>query len=183
MKKEVQSSSQDGAICELSVLANPSNEHSTKIKRKIRILDHPNNIIKVLRESLAIEKGLAGNAITTGPNRYHFTRTFLDGEALHIFDLKSTELVQETVNNLKIVTNHVVIYFGPKECLSKQKRYLRYKMIKPRRLTTRQYVGLVRDLNSRMAQLTPLFEDSQCLMSLNWLTLSPTRRRELTRQC
>ena len=62
--------------------------------------------------------------------------------------------------------NHVVTYFGPKECLSKQKRYLRYlcyKMIKPRKLTTRQYVGLVRDLNSRMAQLPPLFEDSKML--------------------
>ena len=59
--------------------------------------------------------------------------------------------------------NYVVTYFGPKECLSKQKRYLRYKMIKPHRLTTRQYVGLVRDLNSRMAQLPILFEDSQML--------------------
>ena len=36
-------------------------------------------------------------------------------------------------------------------------------MTKPRKLTTRQYVGLVRDLNSRMAQLPPLFEDSQTL--------------------
>ena len=59
--------------------------------------------------------------------------------------------------------NHVVTYFGPKECLSKQKRYLRYKMTKPRKLTTRQYVVLVRDLNSRMAQLPPLFEESQKL--------------------
>ena len=109
------------------------------------------------------KKGLAGNAITTGPNQYRFTRTFLDGEALRIFDLKSTELVQETVNDLKIVMNHVVAYFGPKECLSKQKRYLRYKMIKPCRLTTRQYVGLVCDLNSRMVQLPPLFDDSQML--------------------
>ena len=57
--------------------------------------------------------------------------------------------------------NHIVTYFVPKECLSKQKRYLLYKIIKSRRLTTRQYVGLVRDLNSRMAQLPPLFEDSQ----------------------
>ena len=40
--------------------------------------------------------------------------------------------------------NHVVTSFEPKECLSKQKRYLHYKMIKPRRLTTRPYVGLVR---------------------------------------
>ena len=36
-------------------------------------------------------------------------------------------------------------------------------MIKPRRLTTRQYVGLVRDLNSRMAQLPHLLEDSQVI--------------------
>ena len=163
MEKEVQSSSQYGAIRELLVLVNPSNKHSTNIKRKIRILDHSKNLIEVLRERLAIEKGLTGNAITTGPNQYRFTRTFLDGEALRIFDLKLTELVQETANNLKIVMNHVVTYFGPKECLSKQKRYLRYKMIKPRRLTTRQYVGLVRDLNSRMAQLSPLFKDSQML--------------------
>ena len=54
-----------------------------------------------------------------------------------------------TVPNLKIVMNHVVTYFGPKECLSKQKRYLRYKMTKPCKLTTRKYVGLVRDLTSR----------------------------------
>ena len=163
MEKEVQSSTQDGAIRELSVLADPSNKQSTTIKRKIRILDHPKNLINVPRARLATEKGLAGNAIATGPNQYRFTRTFLDGEALRIFDLKSAELVQETVNNLKIVMNHVVTYFGPKECLSKQKRYLRHKIIKPHRLITRQYMGLVRDLNSRMAQLTPLFEDSQML--------------------
>ena len=59
--------------------------------------------------------------------------------------------------------NHVVTYFGPKECLSKQKRYMRYNMTNPRKLTTRQYVGLVRNLNSRMDQLPPLFEDSQQL--------------------
>ena len=48
MEKEVQLSSQGGAICELSVLADPSNEQSTKIKQKIHILDHPKNLIEVL---------------------------------------------------------------------------------------------------------------------------------------
>ena len=134
-----------------------------KIKQRIRMLDHTKNLIEVLRARLAIEKGLIGNAITTGPNKYRFTRTFLDVEALSILDLKATELVQETVPTLKILMNHVVSYFGPNECLSKQKRYLCYKITKPRKLTTRQYVGLVRDLNSRMAQLTPLFEESQFL--------------------
>ena len=82
---------------------------------------------------------------------------------MRIFNLKATELGQETAANLKTVLNHVVSYFGPNECLSKQKRYLRYKMTKPRKLTTRQYVGLVRDLNSRMAHLPPFFNESQVL--------------------
>ena len=90
MDKEVLSSSQDGTIRELSVLVDPSNKHSTKIKRNIHILDQPKNFIEVLRARLAIEKGLIGNAITTGTNKYRFTRTFLDREALRIFDLKAT---------------------------------------------------------------------------------------------
>ena len=57
--------------------------------------------------------------------------------------------------------DHVVTYFRPKYCLSKQKRYVRYKMEKPRKLTTRQYVGLVRDLNSSMTQMPPLFDKNQ----------------------
>ena len=69
MDKEVLSSSQDGVIPELSVLAHRSNKHSTKIKQKIRILDHPKNIIEVLRARLAIKKGLIGNDITTGPKQ------------------------------------------------------------------------------------------------------------------
>ena len=36
-------------------------------------------------------------------------------------------------------------------------------MEKPRNLTTRKYVGLVRDLNSRMAQMPPLFDENQQL--------------------
>ena len=41
------------------------------------------------------------------------TRTFLNEEALRIFDLKATKLFQEMVANFKIVMNHVVTYFGP----------------------------------------------------------------------
>ena len=69
MDKEVLSPSQDGNIRELSVLSDPYNEKSKEIKQRIRMLDHPKNIIEVLRARLAIEKGLVGNAITTGPSR------------------------------------------------------------------------------------------------------------------
>ena len=49
MDKEVLSSSQDGNIRDLSVLSDPSNEKITKIKQRIRMLDHPKNLIEVLR--------------------------------------------------------------------------------------------------------------------------------------
>ena len=80
MEKEVQSSLQDSAIFNLSVLAEPANKHSTKIKRKIRILDHPKNLIEVLRARLAIAQGLTGNNIKTGPNQYHLPEPFLTGK-------------------------------------------------------------------------------------------------------
>ena len=98
-----------------------------------------------------------------GPNQYRFTLTFLDREALRIFDLKSTELPHENVVNLNIVMNHVVAFFDTKECLSKQKRYIRYKTEKPYKITMRQYVGLIRNLYARMAQMPPHFQENQHL--------------------
>ena len=78
----------------------------------IRILDHPKNLIEVLRARLPIAQGLNRNNITTGPNQYRFTQAFLDGEALYILDLKSTELRHKTAANLIKVMNHVVAHFG-----------------------------------------------------------------------
>ena len=49
MDKEVLSSSQDGEIRELSVLSDPSNDKSTKVKQRIKILAHPKNLMEVLR--------------------------------------------------------------------------------------------------------------------------------------
>ena len=69
MEKEVQSSLEDGAIRELSVLADPANEDSTRIKQNIYILDHPKNLMEVFRASLAIGQGMKVNNITTGPNQ------------------------------------------------------------------------------------------------------------------
>ena len=99
---------------ELSVRTYPTNEDSTCVKQKTRILDHPKNHIEVLHARLAISQGLTGNNITTRPNQYCSTRTFLDGEVLRIFDLKLTELRHENVADLILVMNHVVTYFGPK---------------------------------------------------------------------
>ena len=66
-------------MCKLSVLTKTTNEDSTRVKQKIRILDNPKKLIEVLRARIAIAQGLNGNNITTGTNQYCFTQTFLDG--------------------------------------------------------------------------------------------------------
>ena len=124
MVKELPVSLDYGDMRKLSVWTDPTNEDSTRVKQKNRILDHPKKIIEVLRARLAIVQGLTVNNITTVPNQYRFTRTFLDGEVLLIFDLKLTELRHKTVSNVILVMDHVVTNFGPNECLSKQKSYI-----------------------------------------------------------
>ena len=111
---------------ELSVRTNLTNEDPTRVKQRIRILDHPKNLIEVIRATLVIVQGLTGNNIIMGSNQYCFTQTFLYGEALRIFDLKSTDLRHETVANIILLMDRVVAYFGPKKCLSKKKRYICY---------------------------------------------------------
>ena len=143
------------------MLTDLANGYSTHTKQKICLLDHPKNLVEVLLARLVISHGFIGNNITMETNQYRINRTFHYGEALRIFDLKSIELRHQTVANIIVVMNHVVAYFGPKYCLSNQKRYIRYKMEKPCKLTTRQYVGLVSDLNSRMTHISPLFDENQ----------------------
>ena len=114
MVNELPLSLEECDMRELSVHTDPTNEDLTRVKRKICILDHPKNLLEVLHARIAIAQGLTGNNITTAPNQYRLTETFLDGEALRIFDLKSTKLRHETVANLISVMDHVVTYFGPK---------------------------------------------------------------------
>ena len=92
MVKELSVSLDDGDMRKLSVRTYPTNFYSNRVKQKIRILDHPKNLLEVLCAWLAISQGLTGNNITTGPNKYCFTQTFHKGEALRVFSLKATEL-------------------------------------------------------------------------------------------
>ena len=67
------------AILDLSVLDDPENDYSTRIKQKIRILDHPKNFIEVLRTRFVIGQSITGYNIKTVHNQYRFILTFLDG--------------------------------------------------------------------------------------------------------
>ena len=148
---------------QILVRTDPTNEYLTRVKQKIHIMDNPKNLLEVLHARPAMVQGLTGSNTTTGPNQYRFTQSFFDREAFCIFDWKLTEFCHKTVSNLIFDMDHVMTYFGPDKCLSNQKRYINYKMVKPQKITTRQYVGLVCDRNSRMAHMISLFHDNSQL--------------------
>ena len=114
MVKELPLSLEDGDMRTLLVCTDPTNEDLTRVKQTICILDHPKNLLEVLRARLAISQGLNGNNITTRSNQYRFTRTFLDGEALLIFDLKSNELRHKTFSDLILVNGSYCDLFWTK---------------------------------------------------------------------
>ena len=69
MVKELTVSREDGDIHKHSVQMDQTNEDSTRVKRKIRIMDHPKNLLEILRERIAISQALTDNNITTLPNQ------------------------------------------------------------------------------------------------------------------
>ena len=69
MVNEMPLSLEDSDMRKMSVRIDPTNEDSTRVKQKIRILYHPKNLLEVLRARLAIAQGLTDNNTTTGPNQ------------------------------------------------------------------------------------------------------------------
>ena len=57
MVKELPVSLEDGDMRKLSVRTDPTNEDSTRVKQKNRILDHPENPLEVLCARLTIAQG------------------------------------------------------------------------------------------------------------------------------
>ena len=79
MVKELPVSLDNGGMHKLSVRTDPTNEDSTRVKQKNRILDHSKNLLEVLCARIAIAQVLTVNNITMVPKQYRFTQTFLDG--------------------------------------------------------------------------------------------------------
>jgi hypothetical protein len=134
---------------------------SMTIKRNLRVIDNPANLLQVLHHQRAIEEGIKGNNIKSGPDQHTFVRQFLSGESLRVFDEAVIENGTETVNNLVLSLNGLVKFNCPQEVLSKQTDYLKNHLYKPMNLTTRQYVGRYNNLNSICEQLLPNFSAGQ----------------------
>jgi hypothetical protein len=154
-------SKQDTSIREMMIRTDPTNDSSPIIKRRFKPLDNPENVLEVLQGILVIKEGVIGNNVTTGPLQYAFWRSCLEGAALAKFNEYGTALGTETTAHLVQVEQRIVAHFAPREVLSQQARYIRYRMSKPFHTTTRQYVGAVHTLNQKFVGLPPNFNEAQ----------------------
>mgnify|MGYP000293913334 CR=1 FL=1 len=158
LEVEVPFEKEDLTIREMSMRTDPTNEASPTIKRRFWPLDNPTKILEVLQAILIIKAGVTGNNVTTGPNQYAYWRQCLAGEALRKFNEFATNVGNETSNNLVIVEQRLVSGFTTKDILSREARYIRYDMYKPRNRTTRR---AVHTLNETLAKMPPLFNATQ----------------------
>jgi hypothetical protein len=180
---EVPFEKEDLSVREMSMRTDPTNESSPTIKRRFRPLDNPTKILEVLQAILIIKAGVTGNNVTTGPNQYAYWRQCLAGEALRKFNEFATNVGNETSNNLVLVEQRLVSGFTTKDILSREARYIRYDMYKPKNRTTRQYVGAVHTLNETLAKLPPLFNSTQKIPETELLDIlaskAPTRHKAI----
>ena len=86
----------------LSVRTIPTDPDSLTISKRYRVLSQPKRPIDVLRTKHFAETAIAGNNMTTGPQRYALWRSLLDGAALASFQRHSATQGNETNDNLKI---------------------------------------------------------------------------------
>ena len=151
----------DISIREMVMRTDPSNDSSPVIKRRFKPMDNPASVLEVLQGILIIKEGVIGNNVTTGPLQYAYWRGCIEGTFLRKFEEFASQVGTETSIHLYDVEKRLVGYFAPREVLSQQARYIRYKMRKPKDATTRQYVGAVHTLNNHLEKLPPAFAAGQ----------------------
>ena len=114
-----------------------------------------------LRWRRNVHRALTGQNVTTGPGQYNLTRKLLDGDALMVFNLKATEVGNETVTNYKTVMAAVTAHVFPLKALQTQKRYMRRFLRKPRDMKAREFVSRVCEINELLTEFPEADDDSK----------------------
>jgi hypothetical protein len=159
----------DIRIREFSIRTEPKNEKSPIIKQKYVPLSIPSNIYEVLKAIEKIEEGIKGNNITQGENMFAYCAQCLEGEAKRQFELLKKGSSSLSAATFKKTTQQLTTYFCAKDLLVHQQSYMRYNMVKPEDKTMREFVYAAITLNNSLAQLPPLFNNSQKIPASEFL--------------
>ena len=99
-----------------------------------------------------VSRALTGQGITDGPGKYNLTRKLLDGDALMVFNVKTTQIGNETNVNYERVMDALTEHVFPLKALQTQKRFMRRFLRKPRDMKARDFVSRVCEINEMLNQ-------------------------------
>ena len=99
-----------------------------------------------------VNRALTGQGITDGPGKYNLTRKLLDGDALMVFNVKATQLGNETNQHYEQVMQALAEHVFPIKALQTQKRFMRRFLRKPRDMKARDFVSRVCEINEMLNQ-------------------------------
>ena len=90
------------------------------------------------------------------------TRTLLKGDALHLFDLHKTKIITTgipTTEHLRQVLRAIGEDVFPNRALTKQKRYMRRFMKKPLKMSWRNFIAEMVQMNDKLERFPPYAVD------------------------
>ena len=99
-----------------------------------------------------VDRALTGQGITDGPGKYNLTRKLLDGDALMVFNVKTTQIGSETNTHYEEVMRALAEHVFPIKALQTQKRFMRRFLRKPRDMKARDFVSRVCEINEMLNQ-------------------------------
>ena len=140
----------------LKLRSEPGNPASTEYSffmRYLKAMDNdPENFCDWV---IDLKKVIAGQNIAGGPGRYRLVRDLVQGRHLFDFNTFAQELGAETIPHFDQCIRRLGLQIFPKQSKSRQIFALR-NLIKPDKLTIRDFVGRLRDISGKMDEVDPL---------------------------
>ena len=118
-------------------------------------LDNLKRVLSILKVMTIIKRGMVGNNTTIGPNQYAFYSQCLTGQALSKFYELAQNAGVETVAHIATVLRGIHEFSMVNEPILSKTCYIHNYTRKPIHASTRQYVGVVCNINNYLTKSPP----------------------------
>jgi len=106
-----------------------------------------------------IQRVIQGQNLTDGPSRYALARRLLQGDALAAFNRAASARGNETIPNFKIVLQDLITHMLPRRALQTQKRFMRRELRKPYKVSVRDFITRLVEINQLLNDFLPFATD------------------------
>lgn len=148
------SDSKDQRYIEHTCYNTPGDSKTGKYVIQVPIYDagHPEEWINFVE---LVNKCIAGQNITAGPQMYQLVLRVLQGDAKAQFEAQTGHFGAQNPRNFKSVMAAMTVHVFPRYALRDQKRYLQRYLEKPLKMKVRKFVTRLTELNHYLDSFPP----------------------------